>query len=137
MGGYLFKPDDEQMRNTLKKYNFLYFLAHLFYNMLDMLGCHPRWSTTRLFCECREEMVKQLDILYLLRRVTILERAINNLLPDHQIRALYLLNNRTLTEAKADRHKFKWNEDTLLRKLSRKKGEQCNSEVAIRKATMR
>ena len=53
MGGYLFKPDDEHMSNQLRKYNFLYFIAHLFYAVIDKLGCSPNWSTTRLFYECR------------------------------------------------------------------------------------
>lgn len=41
-------------------------------------------------------MVKQLDILYLFRRITILERGINSLLTDKQILALRLMDNKTL-----------------------------------------
>lgn len=66
-------------------------------------------------------MVKQLDILYLFRRVTILERAIKNIFSDEQMRALYFINNRTLAEAKSDRHKFKWKEDSLVNKISKLK----------------
>ena len=78
-------------------------------------------------------MVKQLDILYLLRRVTILERAIRNMMSDQQLRALYLINNRTLAEAKIDGHRFKWNEDTLIRKLSRINNQNCDSEIGLRR----
>lgn len=109
MGGYLFKPDDHQMGKQLKKYNFLYFLLHMVYVVADTIGCPPKWPATKLYYECREEMVKQLDILYLMRRVTILERGISSLLTDRQIRALHLLDNRTLAEARRDRRKFRWN----------------------------
>lgn len=63
-------------------------------------------------------MVKQLDILYLFRRVTILERAMNSLLTDRQIRALHLIDTKTLAEAKSDRRKFRWNEESFLYKIA-------------------
>ena len=106
IGGYLFKPDDEEMTKQLKKYNFLYFLSHIFYMIADTLGCKCDWPTTRLFHDCREEMVKQLDILYLFRRVSLLEKGVNNLLTDKQVRSLHLLEKRTLLEAKKDRRRF-------------------------------
>jgi len=55
-------------------------------------------------------MVKQLDILYLFKRITILERGMGSLLTDRQILALRLMDNKTLTEAKKDRRRSKWNE---------------------------
>jgi hypothetical protein len=55
-------------------------------------------------------MVKQLDILYLMRRVTFLERAMNSVLTEDQVCALHLMENRTLAEAKKDRRRFKWND---------------------------
>jgi hypothetical protein len=96
MGGYLFKPDDEQMGKRLKKYNFLYFIAHVFYVVGAIFGCSWNWPTTKLYYECREEMVKQLDILYLVRRVTFLEKAINTLMTGRQLRSLHLMESRTL-----------------------------------------
>ena len=64
--------------------------------------------TSKLYHDCREEMVKQLDVLYLFRRITFLERAISTIMTDKQQRALHLLENRTLDEAKKDRRKYKW-----------------------------
>jgi hypothetical protein len=117
MGGYLFKPDDEQMGKRLKKYNFLYFLLHLCYVLTDAVGLRCSWPTTKLYYECREEMVKQLDILYLVRRVTFLERALGAMLSEKQLRTLHLVENRTLAEAKKDRRKFRWNDETFLYKF--------------------
>ena len=97
------------MGKQLKKYNFLYFLMHMVYVVIDLFGCKCNWKTAKLYHECREEMVKQLDVLYLFRRVTVLERAIGTILTENQIGLLHLLENRTLAEARRDRRKFRWN----------------------------
>jgi hypothetical protein len=52
-------------------------------------------------------MKKQLDILYLLERVFFLERTINTLLEEHQLKGLYLHEKLTLEEAKKIRQNFK------------------------------
>lgn len=49
MGGYLFKPDDEQMARQLRKYNFLYFMLHLVYVFVDCFGCGWNWAAARLY----------------------------------------------------------------------------------------
>lgn len=54
MGGYLFKPDDENMNKQLKKYNFFYFLLHLVYYGFDIIGFQLPWPTKRLFYECKD-----------------------------------------------------------------------------------
>lgn len=59
-------------------------------------------------------MNKQLDILYLFKRITFLERAIGALLTDNQVRSLHLFKKRTLAEAIKDRRQFKWNNENFL-----------------------
>ena len=49
IGGYLYKPDDEQMGKQLKKYQFLYFLLHLIYMVIDLFKCSPPCTTTKLY----------------------------------------------------------------------------------------
>ena len=96
MGEYLMKPDDADMRKGLKKYNFLYFLLHLFYMLVSLLRCRYKWKTSKLFYDCREEMTKQLDISYLFKRLVILERGMETLLSDRQMRALHFFENPSL-----------------------------------------
>ena len=55
-----------------KKYNFAYFMAELVYGVLRRFKLKPNWPVVKEFYLCSEEMVKQLDILYLLKRVNFL-----------------------------------------------------------------
>lgn len=96
MGGYLFRPDDNNMKKDLQKYNFFYFIVHLFYALVNMFGNCCSWKTAKLYHECREEMTKQLDILYLYKRVVLLERGMGTLLSEKQISALHLLEKPSL-----------------------------------------
>jgi hypothetical protein len=41
-------------------------------------------------------MVKQLDVLYILKRVFFLERTINILFEEHQLKGIHLQQNMTL-----------------------------------------
>lgn len=109
MGGYLFKPDDANMQKQLKKYNFLYFLLHLVYVVIDLFGCKCNWKTARLYYECRQEMTKQLDVLYLYKRVIFLQRAVSTIFSDQQLKALHLFQNFTLDEARQVRKRHKLN----------------------------
>ena len=95
LAGYLYKKDDPSS-NTYKGYNFLYFLLHMFSNFLDNFNCRPNWKKVNKYASCREEMLKQLDVLYLLKRVTFTERALTVLLAQHQLRGLHLTERPTL-----------------------------------------
>jgi hypothetical protein len=44
-------------------------------------------------------MLKQLDILYLLKRVAFLERSLSFLFTDHQLKGIYLSSQCTIAEA--------------------------------------
>jgi len=52
-------------------------------------------------------MVRQLDILYLLKRVTYLERATEMLFDDSQLKGMQMLRQISLEEAKHNRKKYK------------------------------
>jgi hypothetical protein len=114
MGEYLFKPDDDNMRKGLKKYNFVYFFLQLCYIVVNLFKCRCSWKTPKLFYECREEMTKQLDILYLFKRLVILERGLGTLLSERQIRALHFFDNPTFEEAKHTRRLYKTSHDSFL-----------------------
>jgi hypothetical protein len=118
------------MGKALRKYNFFHFILHFGYAIIDIFGLSCNWlPTTRLYHECREEMVKQVDVLYLMRRVVLLERAITTLMTVEQLRALHLMENKTLAEAKRDRRKFRWNDETFVYRVMQRCGEGGTSEV--------
>jgi hypothetical protein len=131
MGGYLFKPDDDNMKKELKKYNFFYFLVHLVYALVSAFGRCCNWKTAKLYHECREEMTKQLDILYLYKRVVLLERGLSTLLSERQLSALHLLDKPTLAEAKKTRRKYKFNHDSFLYRALAKNRDICESQEVI------
>ena len=90
----------------MKKYDFLKFLFHGFYKFIKLLGCSPNWKTYKIFDDCKEEMVRQLDVVYLIKRIMLLERAILTLLDEHQVKGLHLQRKLTLEEVKKNRKNF-------------------------------
>jgi hypothetical protein len=52
-------------------------------------------------------MLKQLDILYLLKRVNFIEKSLTFLFTDHQLKGLHLANQLTLSEATNMRRNYK------------------------------
>lgn len=129
MGEFLFKPGDDNMRKGLKKYNFFYFLLHLIYVLINIFKTKCNWKTSKLFHECREEMIKQLDIGYLFKRIVILERGLSTILTPRQLRALHFFENPTLEEAKKMRRLYKTNHDSLIyRALTCKNEGTCEKE---------
>lgn len=90
----------------------------MLYALIGVFKCKCDWPTSKLYHECREEMVKQLDVLFLYKRVVILERAIGTLLNEKQIQALHLYENPTLAEAKRHRRRYKVSHDSFLYRAS-------------------
>lgn len=74
LGSFIYKHDE--IKEGFKKYNFFYFIFHLIYSplryKLKTSGC---WEKIKRYYICRREVLKQMDILYLLKRVSYLERA--------------------------------------------------------------
>ena len=54
-----------------------------------------------------------MDVEYLLKRVSFLERALDVLLEDHQLKGVHLLKKLTLDEAKVYRKKFKMHQNAI------------------------
>ena len=71
----------------------LYFLAMLFKKGLRFIGVHLSWPTIQLYEDCCEEIEGQLDIIYILRKFTILDWALTKLFEEHELDTLYLRKN--------------------------------------------
>lgn len=117
MGSYLFKPNDHNMQKQLKSYNFFYFILQLLYAFFKVFKCKFNWGTAKLYYECRQEMIKQLDVLYLYRRIAFLQKAIGTIFTDHQLKALHLYPRSSLSEAQDFRKRHKVNHDYFLYKI--------------------
>lgn len=53
LGAYLFQSKDEQEGNNFKKYNFLSYVAHLIYELLNFLRIPPKWRKMKKYFDCR------------------------------------------------------------------------------------
>ena len=98
LAGYLYRS--EKGGEKLEKgYNFFYYLGQLLYTVLRALSCEPKWDKLSYYYETRQEMLKQIDILYLLKRVNFLENTLTFLFTNHQIKGLHLTSHISLAEA--------------------------------------
>lgn len=107
----LYKKDEKEI--SLKKFNFLYFLAQLVYRVFKEKFACCNWGAVKGYFKCREEVLKQIDVLYLLKRVTFLERATEILLDSHQLKGVHLLKHLSIDEAKKNRRNFKLHEKAI------------------------
>lgn len=77
-------------------FNFFYFIATFIKDILARLPRKFQWKKVDEFRKCRSEMVNQLDVSYLLKRIVFLEQAIASILPEHQLKALFLTAKPTI-----------------------------------------
>lgn len=71
LAGYLYR-NEGQTEKIEKKYNLFHYLGQLVFNVCKMLNCEPKWEKLSYYSGAREEMLKQLDVLFLLKRINFL-----------------------------------------------------------------
>lgn len=111
LGAALYKHDEEKAK--FNSYNFWQFIKQAVYKFLRLLGKGDDMIQSKGYQRCREELLKQLDVLYLLQRVCYLERAIEVVFEDHQLKGLHLLKKFTLHQAQRYRRNFKLHEKAI------------------------
>lgn len=89
-----------------EKFHLLSFIGYGFFLLLDTIGLSPKWKIMRQFDETREEIGKQLDVAFLIRKISFVEDCLTFILEDFQIKCLHLKGKLTLAEAKTARRKF-------------------------------
>lgn len=97
----------ESNRPVSSSFNFFYFIAAYVKDLLAHLPRKFQWKKVDEFRKCESEMVNQLDVSYLLQRIVFLEQAIASILPEHQLKALFLTAKPTLQEVSKRRKYFK------------------------------
>lgn len=68
MGDTLYFYDSKTPLNS-KKFHFLTFLLYLVYSLFKNLGCEMPITMMNRFEECREEIKKQFDFSFMMKRI--------------------------------------------------------------------
>lgn len=85
---------------TAKDYGLFYFLSKLLYTVLHFLSFDMNnWEKTREYHKMQKVVIKLIDILYLYKRIEFIERALEVLFDEHQLKVLHLMRNKTFKEA--------------------------------------
>ncbi len=67
----------------------------MLYSILKTLKINPDWKTLKYYHQTREEALKQLDILFLFKRVNFLEKSFSLLFSESQLKGLHLSSHTT------------------------------------------
>jgi hypothetical protein len=106
IAGYLYRSE-EKSETIEKDYNFLHFMGQSIYAFLRFFKFKPKWEKLSRYHSIREEMLKQLDVLYLIKRINFLEHSLTFLFTKKQLMALHLTNQLTMAEAAKIRRSYK------------------------------
>jgi hypothetical protein len=110
LAGYLYRAERAAEEGRVEKeYNFLYFLGQGVLTLLRVVGCRPQWERLGQYYRTREEMLKQLDVLFLIKRLTFL-------FTPPQLKALHLTHQLTMADAVATRRNYRL-KDKLQREI--------------------
>ena len=85
--------------------NFCEFFQYHFYSAMKTMGKDLEWPKMRFLNECEKEVLKQLDVKALLKRVIFIEYCLTMIFEDYQLSGLQQNIPKTLTEIKAIRQK--------------------------------
>lgn len=89
-----------------QRFHFATFLLYALYRVARWFG-EVKWKSMAKYHECRQEIQKQFDVCFLMRRVIFLERSLRVVLEDHQFKGLHLYEKMTLKEARQLRKFYK------------------------------
>ena len=88
-------------------FNVFSYLIYLVYKAGSLCGCCKEWRGMRKQVECKEEMLKQLDVKLLLQRFNFLERAVELLLLKKSQVEAELYKPETISMLKKRRRRYK------------------------------
>lgn len=71
------------------------------------MGYRPDWKRLKWYHQVREEMLKQLDVLFLIKRVNFLEKSLTFLFTPPQLMDLYLTRQLTMSDAITTRRNYR------------------------------
>ena len=83
--------------------NLFTFCKFHLYNLLKKIGKRPNWPDTAFIIDCREEIVRQLDIKSLVKRIIFAEYCLANLFEDYQLEGLQIQRPKTPADIRSIR----------------------------------
>lgn len=92
----LYAPE-EGSPTHFRKYNILYYLVQSIYVVLKAFKIRCEWKNIKFFHKTREEMIRQLDVMLLFKKINMLESAMMTLLTRKQLVGLMLKPEMTVT----------------------------------------
>ena len=95
--------DNESRRVPSESFNILYFFSYYAKFLLNTLGCQPDWPQTQQFEDGADAITNQLDITYILRKLDFLDVAVARLLPEHEVKTIYMRAKPTFERANHQR----------------------------------
>ena len=95
----LYAPE-EGSPTHFKKYNILYYFVQSIYGVLKALKIKCEWRNVEFFHKTREEMIRQLDVMLLFKKINMLESAMMTLLSKKQLVGLMLKPEMTVSEVR-------------------------------------
>ena len=95
LASYLFKYN---AKDKIKDYNLniFTFLPALIYKVFRFIGIKPDWKILSRIYSTRCEINRQIDVTFLIRRITFLEDSLKYIFEDYEWDCLHLLNRKTL-----------------------------------------
>jgi uncharacterized membrane-anchored protein YhcB (DUF1043 family) len=84
-------------------------------SFLDFINYKVEWPDTQRYIDSSEELIAQIDVTYIVRKLMYIDAVIAQLMERHEIDAMYLRQKPTLEQAKEQRIKHFANE--LLKKM--------------------
>jgi len=70
--------------------NLLNFVRYYIYKFCEKIGCVFDWPEMNYANECKEEILRQLDIKLLLKRIIFIEHCLTYIIDDYQLDALQM-----------------------------------------------
>jgi hypothetical protein len=95
IGSYLYKFDKNNKIND-GYCNIITFIPYCVYSLFNMLGKPPNWKLMQHFEDTREEVSKQIDFTFLIRRIQFLEESLTYIFDDYELNCLHLKKKLTL-----------------------------------------
>ena len=96
MASQLFQ-DEGGDKISSNDFHFGYWVSVSLYRLLEFCGCCViNWPKTETYSKCLDEVEEQLDVGYIMHRLTLLDRALAVLFTKHQLETLYLYSSPTI-----------------------------------------
>ena len=98
--------DNNKEEIPSSSFNIFYYLSMMIKKMFKKCKFEPDWPKTDIYQKCSQEMIKQLDVTYIVKKLMFFDDALSKLLGKDELKELYMKGRPTLAEASQKRRKY-------------------------------